>query len=110
MEEFGLPRDYGAWKPGSPVTMRNKFFNKIINLVYDSAANNAPIAGANFWVWGGDGNSNNMNYKWGFGRKLGGGIDYTNSIFQQDTATINIIKGFAEKFNLLTGVQASAKN
>ncbi len=110
MEEFGLPRDYGAWEPGSPVTMRNKFFNTIINLVYDSAANNAPIAGANFWVWGGDGSSNNMNYKWGFGRKLGGGIDYTNSIFQQDTATINIIKRFAEKFNLLTGVQASAKN
>jgi len=101
MEEFGLPRDYGFWQPGSPTTNRNKFFNSILKLVYDSAAAGSPMAGANFWVWGGDGKSNNNNYKWGFGRPLGGGVDYTNSIFDRDSATIEILKNFSEKFNSL---------
>ena len=58
------------------------------------------MAGANFWVWGGKGKSDN-NYKWGFGKPLGGGVDYTNSIFEQDSSTINIIKYYSRKFNSL---------
>jgi mannan endo-1,4-beta-mannosidase len=53
MEEFGLPRDSSLTKIGTPTTVKDKFFEKILSLVLDSVSNGAPIAGANFWFWGG---------------------------------------------------------
>jgi len=100
MEEFGLPRDSGLINFGSPTTVKDKFFKKILSLVVDSALSGSPIAGANFWIWGGEGSPNIFNYKWGFGNPLKG-VDNFNSIYYSDTSTIEIFKQYAGKLNAI---------
>jgi mannan endo-1,4-beta-mannosidase len=98
MEEFGLPRDSSLTTIGIPTTAKDKFFEKILSLVLDSVSNGAPIAGANFWFWGGEGSPQNFNYKWGFGNPLRG-VDNFNSIYYSDISTIEILKKYANKLN-----------
>jgi mannan endo-1,4-beta-mannosidase len=98
MEEFGLPRDNSLTKPGTPITVKDKFFEKILSMVFDSVSAGTPIAGANFWFWGGEGNPDNYTYKWGFGNPLRG-VDNFNSIYFSDTSTIKILKKYAGKLN-----------
>ncbi len=96
MEEFGLPRDNAAHAQGTPTTMRDKYFNRILSIVYDSAAAGSPLAGANFWLWAGQGWSKNYNYKWGFGKTLKG-TDNFNSIYLTDISTVGILKDMPGK-------------
>ncbi|MGO9480611.1 MAG: mannanase, partial [Candidatus Kryptoniota bacterium] len=64
MEEFGFPRDSERYAPGTPTTDRDKYYKKIVGLVYDSACDGAPIAGTNFWSWGGEGRSQLAGNSW----------------------------------------------
>ncbi len=100
MEEFGLPRDGGIKNKAATTTMRDKYFNKILSLVCDSASGGAPITGANFWFWAGEGAPQNEHYQWGFGNEMRG-VDNFNSIYSSDTTTINILKDYAQKLNEL---------
>ncbi len=99
LEEFGLQRDKGII-PGTPTAFRDKFYKKILNIVYDSAHSGSPIAGAAFWLWGGEGASKIGPYKWGFGNN-NGMVDDNNSVYDVDISTLSILKEFAGKFNLL---------
>ena len=100
MEEFGFPRDGGVAGQGTPTTMRNKYFKKILAAVYDSAAGGAPIAGANVWLWAGQGWSKNDNYKWGFGKTLKG-VDNFNSVYLSDKSTISILREYEPRMSSL---------
>ena len=55
MEEFGIGRDGELCKIGTPTTIRDKYFKKIFEFIADSADAGVPIAGTNFWGWGGEG-------------------------------------------------------
>ena len=84
---------------GSPTTMRDQYFSTLLKTVYDSAANGSPIAGTNFWGWGGEGRSPNSDYNWHIGdpfvcdppmEKQG-----LNSVYDTDSTTIQILKEHA---------------
>jgi mannan endo-1,4-beta-mannosidase len=105
MEEFGIPRDSEKCKTGTPTTVRDKYFNAIFKVVEDSAAAGAPIAGTNFWGWGGEGRSMNSDNVWRVGDP------YTNdpaqepqglnSVFNTDYSTLDIIKTHCLKMDKL---------
>jgi mannan endo-1,4-beta-mannosidase len=54
LEEFGLSRDGGAVDPESPTEARDSFFAFLSEVMYDSARSGSPLAGSNFWTWGGE--------------------------------------------------------
>jgi|YelNatPaOPRAMG01_1025707.scaffolds.fasta_scaffold00364_2 mannan endo-1,4-beta-mannosidase len=105
MEEFGMPRDSEKCAAGTPTTARDKYFKKILWLVYDSASSGAPIAGTNFWGWGGEGRSQHPDNRWQPGDPFTGDPppepQGLNSVFNTDTSTIAILKNNAELMNSL---------
>ncbi|MGB8981431.1 MAG: hypothetical protein WCC12_06120 [Anaerolineales bacterium] len=57
LEEFGLARD---WEPGQDIydpqssTMyRDRFYKAMFSEVHDLSLKGGPVAGDNFWAWGG---------------------------------------------------------
>ncbi len=103
LEEFGIPRDFETYNPGSPATARDNYFQMIFSLVYDSAAAGAPIAGTNFWTWGGYGRAQHEDFKWRKGDMFLGDPPQEpqglNSVFDVDSFTIEIIKKYAGLMN-----------
>ena len=55
VEEFGFPRDGGSYDPGTPTGFRDRFYAMIYARVAGAAKNGGPVAGSNFWGWGGSG-------------------------------------------------------
>ena len=55
IEEFGFPRDGGSFDPSAATTFKDRFYDLIYHAVEDSIAKGGPIAGSNFWAWGGEG-------------------------------------------------------
>jgi mannan endo-1,4-beta-mannosidase len=57
IEEFGLARDWepvhDIYNPQSSVLYRDRFYKAMFKEVYDLILKDAPIAGDNFWAWGG---------------------------------------------------------
>lgn len=105
MEEFGFPRDNESYDPGTPTYSRDNFYNKILETVYDSASAGSPIAGTNFWAWGGEGRSQHKDNFWKPGDPFTGDPPHEpqgyNSVFDTDSTTILILKNYAEKMNQL---------
>ena len=105
MEEFGLPRDSEYCLPGTPVTARDKYYKKILGIIYDSASTGSAIAGTNFWAWGGEGRPQRFDGKYQQGDPLVGDPfpepQGLNSIFNSDSSTIEIIKNNAALMNSL---------
>jgi mannan endo-1,4-beta-mannosidase len=106
MEEFGLPRDGELYAPGTPTTVRDQYYEMVLGLVYDSAAAGAPIAGVNFWAWGGEGRARHPDYRWQVGDPLMGDPPMEpqglNSVFDVDTTTIAILRTKAEEMIALS--------
>ena len=106
MEEFGIPRDSELCDPGTPTTARDTYYRKIFGLVYDSAAAGGPIAGTNFWGWGGEGRPQHPDDKWRPGDDFTGDppqeLQGLNSIFNVDTTSLEILKAHAEKMKTLS--------
>ncbi|HVF30490.1 MAG TPA: cellulase family glycosylhydrolase, partial [Pyrinomonadaceae bacterium] len=47
IEEFGLPRDGMSFDPSSSTTLRDRYYTRIFSFI------GGPVAGANFWAFGG---------------------------------------------------------
>ena len=105
MEEFGLPRDSEFCKAGTPTSIRDKYYKKILALVYDSAAAGTPMAGTNFWAWAGEGRNKNPDNVWRKGDPYVGDPPQEpqglNSIYDSDSSTIDIIKLNSSSMNAL---------
>ena len=90
LEEFGFPRDGMAIAPGSPCSARDSYYKYVFDLVGDGA----PLAGINFWGWGGSARPAHRSWQ--------PGDDYCgdpaqedqglNSVFDADTSTLDIIR------------------
>jgi len=106
-DEFGIPRDYHSFSPLSATTIRNKYYSKIFEYIYNESKEGTAAAGSNFWGWGGEGRPKDPSgySKWEYGD------DYTgdppqepqgrNSVFDSDTSTLRVLKEYAEKMNYL---------
>jgi mannan endo-1,4-beta-mannosidase len=55
IEEFGFPRDDSGFEPGSPTTLKDRYYRLVLDAVTDGARHGGPLAGANFWAWNGEG-------------------------------------------------------
>jgi len=106
LEEFGIPRDGHVYSPSAPVTYRDRFYQMLFEEMYRSAQAGSPMAGSNFWGWGGEGRAKDAAaFTW---KK---GDDYTgdppqepqgrNSVFSSDQSTIKILRQYAKKMNAL---------
>ena len=101
-EEFGLPRDGFAFTPGSPVTIRDKYYDFSFGRVLESAKNGDMMAGANFWAFSGTGKPNPAREKgmWQIGDDYLGDppqeAQGLNSVFISDP-TMTIVKNYNEQ-------------
>ncbi|MDE5901872.1 MAG: beta-galactosidase [Muribaculaceae bacterium] len=101
LEEFGFPRDGMAITPGSSATARDAYFEYVFGLVGDGA----PLAGINFWGWGGEARPAHRSWQ--------PGDDYCgdpaqedqglNSVFDNDTATLCVIRHAASRLRSTAG-------
>jgi mannan endo-1,4-beta-mannosidase len=103
-EEFGLPRDGFVFSPGSPVTVRDKYYDYSFGRVLESAKNGDLMAGANFWAFGGTGKPNPAREKnmWQIGDDYLGDppqeAQGLNSVFISDP-TMTIVKKYNEQIS-----------
>lgn len=101
IEEFGYSRDQNLYTPQSGTVARDAFYQFIFNRVMESHENNGPIAGCNFWGWGGSGRPDGQVWK--------AGNDFLcdpphepqgwYSVYDTDKNTINLIRNTAKKLN-----------
>jgi mannan endo-1,4-beta-mannosidase len=105
LEEFGIVRDSSSASIDAPTTVRDRFMSAMLSMVYDSARAGAPIAGTNFWGWGGEGRTTNSDYHWKPGDPFTADPAHErqgmHSIFNTDSATIKILYEYARKMKKL---------
>ncbi len=108
LEEFGIARDLENYSTSSSTTARDNYFKTVFSLVYDSALGGTPIAGTNFWTWGGYGRAQHNDFIWRKGDSFLGDPPQEpqglNSVFDTDSSTLSIIKYYAEKMNLMNAI------
>lgn len=93
VEEFGYPRDRSAYEPGTTTAARDVFYRYVFSRLRESRENGTPMAGCNFWGWGGEGRPAAWEWK--------PGDDYLcdpphepqgwYSVFNTDASTIELI-------------------
>jgi len=105
LEEFGLGRDLESCEAGAQSTIRDKYFKKVFDKFYEDASSGKPIAGLNFWAWGGEGRSKSQDHTWRVGDPLVGDPPHepqgVYSIFNTDYSTLKIIRDAALRVNEL---------
>jgi mannan endo-1,4-beta-mannosidase len=98
-EEFGLPRDGFVFAPGTPVTLRDQYYDFAFGRVLESAGKKGLMAGANFWAFSGTGRPNPLrsDHMWKSGDAYLGDppqeAQGLNSVFSDDP-TLQIVKNF----------------
>ncbi len=111
MEEFGLGRDLGDFRPGTPTTARDAYFTTVYSMIYDSAKAGAPIAGSNVWAWGGEGAARHPDGAWRKGDSFMGDPPQEpqgrNSLLLSDTTTLGILTDHARKMSALCPISAN---
>lgn len=101
-EEFGLPRDGFVFTPGSPVTLRDQYYDYSFGRVLESAGKEGMMAGVNFWAFSGIGKPNPAREKnmWKTGDDYLGDppqeAQGLNSVFSNDP-TMKIVKKYNEQ-------------
>lgn len=100
IEEFGFPRDGGSFDPESATTFKDRFYRLIYGAVADSMAKGGPIAGSNFWAWGGEGRAEHADHRF-----VRGDTSYLGdpphepqgwySVFDSDASTQTLIREHA---------------
>lgn len=96
LSEFGLGRDLESTERGTPVTYRDKYYQAVFGMVEEYG----PLAGSNFWSWGGLGVAQHDDYWWRSGDPFVGDPPQEpqglNSVFADDNSTLSIIKAHSE--------------
>ncbi|MEI8112216.1 MAG: beta-mannosidase [Bacteroidia bacterium] len=103
-EEFGLPRDGFVFTPGSPVTLRDRYYDFSFGRVLESAGRKGMLAGVNFWAFSGTGkpNAERTDNMWKTGEDYLGDppqeAQGLNSVFGNDP-TMKIVKKYNSQIN-----------
>ncbi len=100
-EEFGFSRDGNRFEAGTPVVLRDDFYAQAFRHVVDSQSTDSPIAGVNFWAWGGEGKPAHV--QWQPGDTLIGDPPHEAqgwySIYAGDASTLKLIRELAQPLN-----------
>ena len=99
LEEFGYPRSLESLDRNASVEFRNQFYNSVFERLEKSIKYNEPFVALNFWGYAGMAKNNPNDGKWRVG------LDFTtdppqepqglNSVFSEETSTLNIIRKYA---------------
>jgi mannan endo-1,4-beta-mannosidase len=105
LEEFGINRDNGEFRPSATTVYRDKFYAAIFQLVAKRAAAGDAIAGSNFWAWGGAGRTQNRDFMWKAGDSFVGDPPQEAQglycVFDSDASTIRIISTHARQMSTI---------
>lgn len=101
LEEFGMERDSGGFSQNLPTTYRDKYLDILFSHVVDSALAGSPMAGLNFWAWGGLAKASSDDFIWRAGDSFMGDPPQEhqglNSVFSTDISTLQIFKKYNAK-------------
>jgi len=103
-EEFGLPRDGFVFTLGSPVTLRDQYYDYAFNRVLESVSKKELMVGVNFWAFSGIGkpNADRKDNMWKSGDDYLGDppqeAQGLNSVFSNDP-TMKIVKKYNDLIN-----------
>jgi mannan endo-1,4-beta-mannosidase len=105
LEEFGLTRDGALFDRKTATTQRDRFYAEVFDLLGQRAAAGDPIAGWNFWAWGGAGRAANADFWWKPGNDFVGDPPQEEqglySVFDSDASTLALIKDRAARLHAL---------
>ncbi|MEQ7874501.1 beta-galactosidase [Sphingomonas sp. ASV193] len=62
IEEFGFPRDGGSFDPSATTAWKDRFYALIHDLALADMRAGGPVAGTNFWAWGGEGRARHADH------------------------------------------------
>lgn len=100
-EEFGLPRDNGVIKRGTPTTYRDRIYKTVFDMIISSSKSNGQFAGCNFWSWGGDAKQVKGQEYWISDMDYSGDPPQEeqglNSVYSDDYSTLEMIKNTIKK-------------
>jgi mannan endo-1,4-beta-mannosidase len=103
LEEFGINRDEGSFRPDATTVYRDKFYSAIFGVLARRAAAGDAIAGSNFWAWGGAGRTKNADFMWKAGDSFVGDPPQEPQglycVFDSDASTIRIISAHARQMS-----------
>jgi mannan endo-1,4-beta-mannosidase len=104
LEEYGISRDTNNHAAGTPVTIRDKYYTVIFDIVNEEIQKgNSAMAGVNFWAWGGEGRPRVPKGMWQKGDEFVGDPPHESqgwySVWDTDSSTIAIIKKYAGMIN-----------
>jgi mannan endo-1,4-beta-mannosidase len=107
LEEFGIARDLNSHVPGSPVTIRDKYYTRIFDEVYRLASSDSSVvSGVSFWAWAGEGRPAKPMGLWKPLDDLIGDPPHEPqgwySVYDNDSTTNAVIKSYAEKMNSIS--------
>jgi mannan endo-1,4-beta-mannosidase len=98
LEEFGLERDGGSFSRESSTGYRDRYLSLLFSAVVDSAAAGSPMAGLNFWAWGGEATAAHEDFIWREGDSFMGDPPQEpqglNSVFSSDVSTLEVFKKY----------------
>jgi mannan endo-1,4-beta-mannosidase len=98
-EEFGLARDGGSYAPGSPTTLRDRYYGEVFSAILGAARAGTPAAGVNFWAWAGEGKPRDPGTAWRSGDTFIGDPPHEMqgwySVYAEDASTIKVISDAA---------------
>ncbi len=100
IEEFGYPRDGFRFDKGSSTTSKDAYYAHVFGRLTESVVENGPIAGVNFWAWGGMAGQSPTNLFWQRGDDYCGDPAQEEqglySVYMSDS-TVEVIRDFQEK-------------
>jgi mannan endo-1,4-beta-mannosidase len=98
IEEYGFPREGHSYDLSAATTSRDKYYANIFAQVVNNRESGGPLAGCNFWTFGGTGRPSPGDPFWSKGEDLLGDPPQEeqglNSVFDVDT-TIEVV----DKYN-----------
>ncbi len=99
LEEFGLPRDGHSFSPSSGTVFRDRYFEFVFSVLVRDCHHEGPVAGAEFWAFGGIGRPAGKNKMWQKGDDWLGDPPMEeqglNTVFDQDETTWALIRKYA---------------
>jgi len=106
-EEFGFPRDEGLYDAGSPTSFKDRFYSLIYDAVLSNMQSGGPLAGSNFWAWGGEGRSAHADHRFQPGDTAYVGDPPHEpqgwySVFDNDESTKHVIRAHAAAVHSLS--------
>jgi mannan endo-1,4-beta-mannosidase len=100
IEEFGLPRDGHSFDAAAPTSLRDALYARIFSTLRREAERGGPVAGANFWAFGGTARPVRGQTYWKAGDDYMGDPPMEeqglNSVFDGDESTWRLIKTFGK--------------